>query len=112
MEHRVCMGSGEYLLTIRTRPERGAVIDNSARGQTRGPWGAVLNCPVTHVIRDAAPAAAPPFFYSPHIPLFPHLWNKLPHSIQSYSSLQAFNTAVHHHLLSSPIQNLDLFYPR
>ena len=47
------------------------------------------------------------------IPLFPHLWNKLPHSLQSHSSLQAFKTAVHHHhLLSSPIQNHDLFYPR
>ena len=45
------------------------------------------------------------------IPPFPRLWNKLPHSIQSHSSLQAFKTAVHHHLLSSPIQNLDLFYP-
>ena len=33
------------------------------------------------------------------IPLFPRLWNKLPHSIQSHSSLQAFKTAVHHHLL-------------
>ena len=46
------------------------------------------------------------------IPLFPRLWNKLPHSIQSHSSLQAFKTAVHHHLLSSPIQILNLFYPR
>ena len=40
------------------------------------------------------------------IPLFSRLWNKLPHSILSHSSLQAFKTAVHHHLLSSPIQNL------
>ena len=46
------------------------------------------------------------------IPLFSRLWNKLPHSILSHSSLQAFKTAVHHHLLSSPIQILDLFYPR
>ena len=46
------------------------------------------------------------------IPLFPHLWNKLPHSVQSHSSLQAFKTDVHHHLLSCPIQILDLFYPR
>ena len=46
------------------------------------------------------------------IPLFSHLWNKLPHSLQSHSSLQAFKTAVHHHLLSSPIQILDLLYPR
>ena len=46
------------------------------------------------------------------IPLFSRLWNKLPHSIQSHSSLQAFKTTVHHHLLSSPIQILDLFYPR
>ena len=46
------------------------------------------------------------------IPLFSSLWNKLPHSVQSHSSLQAFKTAVHHHLLSSPIQILDLFYPR
>ena len=46
------------------------------------------------------------------IPLFPRLWNKLPHSRQSHSSLQAFKIAVHHHLLSSPIQNLNLFYPR
>ena len=45
------------------------------------------------------------------IPLFSRLWNKLPHSVQSHSSLQAFKTAVHHHLLSSPIQNHDLFYP-
>ena len=46
------------------------------------------------------------------IPLFPRIWNKLPHSLHSHSSLQAFKTAVHHHLSSSPIQNLDLFYPR
>ena len=46
------------------------------------------------------------------IPLFPRLWNKPPHSVKSHSSLQAFKTAVHHHLLSSPIQILDLFYPR
>ena len=46
------------------------------------------------------------------IPLFPRLCNKLPHSVQSHSSLQAFKTAVHHHLLSSPIQILKLFYPR
>uniref|UniRef100_UPI00358EF48E uncharacterized protein n=1 Tax=Myxine glutinosa TaxID=7769 RepID=UPI00358EF48E len=46
------------------------------------------------------------------IPLFSRLWNKLPHSLQSHSTLQVFKTAVHHHLLSSPIQNLDLFYPR
>ena len=64
MEHCVYMRSGEYLLTVRTLSERGAVIDNCARGQTRGPWGAVLNCPVTHVIRDAAPAAAPPAPFS------------------------------------------------
>ena len=44
------------------------------------------------------------------IPLFSRLWNKLPHSVQSHFSLQAFKTAVHHHLLSSPIQNHDLFY--
>ena len=42
------------------------------------------------------------------IPLFSRLWNKLCHSIHSHSSLQAFKTAVHHHLLSSPIQILDL----
>ena len=35
------------------------------------------------------------------IPLFPHLWNKLPHSVQSHCSLQAFKTAVHHHILST-----------
>ena len=46
------------------------------------------------------------------IPLFPHLWYKLPHSIQSHSSLQTFKTVVHHHLLQSPIQILDLYYPR
>jgi len=46
------------------------------------------------------------------IPLLPHLWNKLPHSLQSHSSLKVFKTAVHHHLLSSPIQHHDLFYPR
>ena len=46
------------------------------------------------------------------IPLFSRLWNKLPHSINFHSSLQAFKTAVHHHLLSSPIQILDLFYHR
>ena len=45
------------------------------------------------------------------IPLFSRLWNKLPHSIQFHSSLQAFKTAVHHHVLSSPIQNLYLLYP-
>ena len=39
------------------------------------------------------------------IPLFSHFWNKLPHSLQSHSSLQVFKTAVHHHLLSPPIQN-------
>uniref|UniRef100_A0A8C4R2B4 Reverse transcriptase domain-containing protein n=1 Tax=Eptatretus burgeri TaxID=7764 RepID=A0A8C4R2B4_EPTBU len=44
------------------------------------------------------------------IPLFSCLWNKLPHSLQSHSSLQVFKTAVHHHLLSSPIQNYNLFY--
>ena len=44
--------------------------------------------------------------------LFSRLWNKLPHSGHSHSSRQAFNTAVHHHLLSSPIQILDLLYPR
>jgi len=48
----------------------------------------------------------------PFISLFSHLWDKLPHSVQSHSSIQAFNTVVHHHLLSSPMQNLDLFYPR
>ena len=48
--------------------------------------------------------------FIPHF--FSHLWNKLPHSIQSHSSLQAFKTAVHHRLLSSPIQILSLFYPR
>ena len=37
-------------------------------------------------------------------------WNKLPHSIQSHSSIQTLKTAVHH-LLSSPIQNHDLLYP-
>ena len=31
------------------------------------------------------------------IPLFFHLWNKLPHTLQSHSSLQVFKTAVHHH---------------
>ena len=47
------------------------------------------------------------------IPLFSHLWIKLPHSVQSHSSLQAFKTVVHqHHRLSSSIQILDLFYPR
>ena len=45
------------------------------------------------------------------IPLFSHLWNKLPHSLQSHSSLQVLKTAVHHHLLSSPIQKHDLLYP-
>ena len=46
------------------------------------------------------------------IPLFSRLWIKLPHSVQYHSFLQAFKTAVHHHLLSSPIQILNLFYPR
>ena len=46
-----------------------------------------------------------------HFSFFAHLWNKLPHSIHSHSSLQAFKTAGHHHLLSFPIQNLDLFLP-
>ena len=43
------------------------------------------------------------------IPLFSRLWNKLPHSIQSHSSLHAFKTAVHHHLLSSPHPKASIF---
>uniref|UniRef100_A0A8C4Q5R7 Musashi RNA-binding protein 2b n=1 Tax=Eptatretus burgeri TaxID=7764 RepID=A0A8C4Q5R7_EPTBU len=43
---------------------------------------------------------------------FSHLWNQLPHSIQCYSSLQVFKTAVDHHLTLSPIHNHDIFYPR
>ena len=46
-----------------------------------------------------------------HSSFFLPFWNKLPHTLQSHSSLQVFKTAVHHHLLSSPIQNHDLFYP-
>ena len=43
---------------------------------------------------------------------FSHLWNQLPLSFQSHSSLQVFKTAVHHQLRSSPIENHDLLYPR
>ena len=42
---------------------------------------------------------------------FPHLWNQLPHSLQSNSALQVFKTAVQHHLRSPPIQNHDIFCP-
>ena len=44
------------------------------------------------------------------VPIFFCLWNQLPDSLQSHSSLQVFKTAVHHHLNSSPIQNHDLLY--
>ena len=42
---------------------------------------------------------------------YPHLWNQLPHLLQSHSSLQGFNTALHHHIGSSRIHNHDLFNP-
>ena len=44
------------------------------------------------------------------VPYLAHLWNKLPHSLQSQSSLQIFKTAFPSHLRSSPIQNHDLFH--
>ena len=42
--------------------------------------------------------------------LFNHLWNQLPHSLQSHSSLQVFKTAVNHNLRSSPIQKRKKAY--
>ena len=64
-EHSEYMGSGEcLLLTIHTRAERGAVIDNCARGQARGPWGAVLNCSVTHVTRRRGPRRCTPSLFT------------------------------------------------
>ena len=45
-----------------------------------------------------------------HSSFFSRLWNELPHSLQSHSSLQIFKTAVHHHFLSSPTnRKLDVF---
>uniref|UniRef100_A0A8C4N128 Uncharacterized protein n=1 Tax=Eptatretus burgeri TaxID=7764 RepID=A0A8C4N128_EPTBU len=52
-----------------------------------------------------------PLFFTLLFLCFSRLWNKRPHSLQSHSFLQVFKTAVHHHLLFSSIQNLDLFYP-
>ena len=50
--------------------------------------------------------------FSSFIPLFFPPLEQIPAlSFQSHPSLQVFKTAVHHHLLSSPIQNLDFFYP-
>ena len=43
---------------------------------------------------------------------FSHLLNKRQHSLLSHFSLQVFKIAVHHHLISSPIQNRDLYDPR
>ena len=43
------------------------------------------------------------------VPIFSHLWNQLPPSVQFLSFLQSLNMAVHHHLSSFPIHTYDFF---
>ena len=54
---------------------------------------------------------SPSLFHSYFIPLFSCVCNKLPHSLQSLSSLQLLKTAVPNHLLSSPSTTSMFSFP-